>query len=143
MCVPSPTRAWDSGHPKLTFLGAQPLEGVRLGEAGVGDDLGAQLDGQVDGAVALGQPPVVQEGEQLSQGHLSRQRLTWRRRRGGGEECMTATVHRPEGDVTQISATTRAKMTRTTSGKQFETADRFGRCWCWGALVFLMQFGSD
>lgn len=59
-----------------TFLSAKPLEGISLRKARVRDDLGAQLDGQVDGLVALWQLTVIQEGQQLSQGHLRGEGLT-------------------------------------------------------------------
>lgn len=48
-----------------TFFGAESFEGVRLGQAWVGYDLGSQFDGQVDGAVALWQLAVIEESQQL------------------------------------------------------------------------------
>lgn len=60
-----------------TFLRAQPLEGVCFWEARVGDDLGAQFDGQVDGLVALWKFAVVQESQELGQSHLRWEGLTW------------------------------------------------------------------
>lgn len=59
-----------------TFFSAKPLEGISLRKARVRDDLGAQLDGQIDGLVALWQLTVIQESQQLSQGHLRGEGLT-------------------------------------------------------------------
>lgn len=59
-----------------TFLCAETFEGVCLRDPGVGDNLGAQLDSQVDGVVALGKLAVVKQGQQLGQCHLCRQGLT-------------------------------------------------------------------
>lgn len=61
-----------------TFLSAEPLEGVGLGQARVRDDPGAQLDGQTDGLVALGQFTIVEESQELGESHLQWKRLTWK-----------------------------------------------------------------
>lgn len=59
-----------------TSLGAQPLEGVGLGQARVRDDLGAQFDRQVNGLVALRKLALVQQCQQLGQSHLRWEGLT-------------------------------------------------------------------